>query len=130
MPLKRATESASRAGGAIERFIERTLAPRLEELTGEVRGLRGEMQQIDKRLTESIGSLRNEMQSEIRSVRGEMQSLRSEMQTELRSVRTEIEATRMQVNTRIDALSQRLDDALDIRERLVAVEAKLAARGN
>jgi chromosome segregation ATPase len=123
MPLKRATESASRAGGAIERFIERTLAPRLEEIAGEVRGLRGEMQQFDKRLSDNIISLRNEVQTEVRS-------LRTEVQAELRSVRTEIEATRMQVNTRIDALSQRLDDALDVRERLVAVEAKLAARGN
>jgi len=112
VPLKRATESASRAGGAIERFIERTLAPRLEELAGEVRGLRGEMQQLDRRLGENIASLRNEMQAE------------------LRSVRTEIEATRMQVNTRIDALSQRLDDALDIRERLVVLEAKFGSRRN
>ncbi len=46
--------------GAIERFIERTLAPRLEELAGEVRGLRGELGQFDKWLTDSITSLRNE----------------------------------------------------------------------
>jgi hypothetical protein len=36
----------------------------------------------------------------------------------------------MQVNTRIDAVSQRLDDDLNVRERLVAVEAKPAARNS
>ena len=134
MPVKRATEAASRGLGAIEPFIERTLAPRLEELSGEMRGLRGEMQQLDKRLSENITSLRNEMQSEIRAVRNEMQA-------EFRAVHTEVETTRAQltiridavkteVNGRIDALSQRLDDAPNIRERLVAVEAKLAARSN
>ena len=41
VPLKRAGNSAARGGGAIERFIERTLAPRLEELAGEIRGLHG-----------------------------------------------------------------------------------------
>jgi hypothetical protein len=119
--LKRATDTASRATGAIERFNERTLAPRLEELAGEVRGLRGEMQQLDKRLSESIGSLRNEMQTEIRSVNARIDA--SNVQ-----VNTRIDALGAQVNTRIDALAQRLDDALNVRERLVAVEATLAAR--
>ncbi|HLH78055.1 MAG TPA: hypothetical protein VKV28_14725 [Candidatus Binataceae bacterium] len=112
VPLKRAGDTAARASGAIERFIERTLGPRLEELTGEVRGLRSEMQQLDKRLGENLASLRNELQAELRAVRAEM------------------EATWVQLNPRIDALSQRLDDALNIRERLVAIETKLAARNN
>ncbi len=68
LPLKRATDSAARATGAIERFIERTLAPRLEELSGEVRGLRGELGQIDKRLTENITSLRNETVARIETL--------------------------------------------------------------
>jgi predicted nucleic acid-binding Zn-ribbon protein len=68
VPAKRASEGVSRATGAIERFIERTLAPRLEELAprleemaGEIRGLRGEMAQMDKRITENVTSLRNEV---------------------------------------------------------------------
>ncbi len=178
MPLKRATDSAARATGTIERFIERTLAPRLEELAGEMRGMRATIEQLDKRMTENnaslraeigsvrneigsvrneiaslrsemqaeigsvrnemgslrtemqaeIGSLRREMQTEIGSVRTEIGSLRSEMQAELRTVRTEVEATRVQLATRIDAQGQRLDDALNVRERIVALEAKLAAR--
>jgi hypothetical protein len=52
--VKRAAGTATRAAAAIERFIERTLAPRLEELADEVRGLPGELGQIDKRLSANI----------------------------------------------------------------------------
>ena len=130
MPLKRAADSTARAGGAIERFIERTLAPRLEELAGEIRGLRGELGQFDKRMSETnsslrseIASLRNEMQAEIRALDTRIDSIGSQLNTRIDSVGT-------QVNTRIDALTQRLDDALNVRERLIAVEAKLATRNN
>ena len=153
--MKRAADTAIRAGGAIERFIERTRAPRLEELAGEVRGLRGELGQFDKRLTDGIASLRSEMTA----LRGEMiaridgmgaatnariESVRAELNaridtlgaavnaridsvdSRLDSVNTRIDALGGQVNTRIDALTQRVDDALNIRERLVALEARFA----
>jgi hypothetical protein len=42
--VKRAADTATRAEGA----IERTLAPRLEELAGKIRGLRGELGQFDR----------------------------------------------------------------------------------
>lgn len=45
---ERASDSAGRSTGAIERFIERTLGARLEELASEIRGLRGNMRQFDK----------------------------------------------------------------------------------
>ena len=139
MPLKRATDSAARAGGAIERFIERTLAPRLEELAGQVRGLRGELGQFDKRMSENnsslrseIVSLRNEMQAEIRALHTRVESVAAQVNTRIDSLSTEIntriDSLSTQVNTRIDALTQRLDDALNVRERLVALEAKLASR--
>jgi chromosome segregation ATPase len=118
VPLKRATDSATRAGGAIERFIERTLAPRLEELAGEIRGMRGEMQQLDKRMSENFTSLRNEMIARIDGLRNEVDS-RFEM-----------------VNTRIDGLDKRIDgldkriDGLDRRvdERLAAIDRRLDER--
>lgn len=116
MPIKRASEGAGRTVGAIERFIERTLAPRLEEIAGEVRGIRGEMQQMDKRITESVTALRNETVARI-------DSLKSEMNSRFESVNSRFDS----VNVRIDGLNQRLDDALNIRERLVALEARFEA---
>jgi hypothetical protein len=116
LPVKGGSEGVSRGAGAIERFIERTLAPRLEDLAGEIRGMRGEMAQMDKRITENFTSLRNETIARIDGLRGEMNS------------RFEIVNNQFgKVDTRLDALSQRLDDALNIRERLVALEARFDA---
>ncbi len=95
----------------------------MEELTGEIRGLRGELGQLDKRMTENITSLRNEMIARI-------DSLRTEVNSRIDSLRTELNSRIDAVNTRIDALSQRLDDALNIRERLIALESKFAARNS
>jgi septal ring factor EnvC (AmiA/AmiB activator) len=79
--------------------------------TGEIRGMRGELSQFDKRMTENNSSLRSEIVS-----------LRNEMQSEIRALITRIESVATEVNTRIDALTQRLEDALNVRERLLAVE--------
>ncbi len=128
--MKRAAETAARAGGAIERFIERTLAPRMEELTGEIRGLRAELGQLDRRQTENMTSLRNEMMSLRNEMSVRLDSLRTELISRIDAVNTRIDAVAGQVNTRIDALSQRLDDALNIRERLIALESKFAARNS
>jgi hypothetical protein len=94
-PLKRAGDSAARAGGAIERFIARTLALRLEELAGEIRGLRDEMQQFDKRHTETLTSLRNEVVARIEA---------SE-----RCLSGRIEALDEDLSDRIDSLTGRID---------------------
>ena len=100
LPLKRATDSAARATGAIERFIERTLAPRLEELSGEVRGLRGELGQIDKRLTESISSLRNETVARI-------EALEARINGRVDETVARIETLEARLNGRIDSMSER-----------------------
>jgi hypothetical protein len=178
LPIKRASEGVGRAAGAIERFIERTLAPRLEEMAGEIRGLRGEVAQMDKRFTENITSLRNETIARIDSIKsevnGRVDSFKTEVNAHIDSLRTEgnsrfdsfrtegnsrfdsfrtevhggfdmvnsrfdsfktevhggfdmVNSRFDSVNTRIDALSQRLDDALNIRERLVALETRFEA---
>jgi DNA anti-recombination protein RmuC len=145
VPLKKAADTASRAGGAIERFIERTLAPRLEEVAGELRSVRGEMQQLETRLTEGLTSLRNEMRTESRAVNGRIDSLGEQVNARINGLSDQVNARISgpsdqinalleglggQLNTRIDALSQRLDYALNVRERLVALETKFAARNN
>jgi hypothetical protein len=127
LPVKRASERVGRATGAIERFIERTLAPRLEEMAGEIRSLRGEMAQTDKRITENVTSLRNETIARIDSIRTEGKSRFDSLRTEVHGGFDIVNSRFDNVNTRIDALSQRPDDALNIRERLVALEARFEA---
>jgi DNA anti-recombination protein RmuC len=150
LPLKRATGSAARATGAIERFIERTLAPRLEELSGEVRGLRGELGQIDKRLTESITSLRNETVARIETLEarlnGRIDTMSERALAFERHVEERFAALDLRPDERLAAMDRRLDEklsgldekiastnkrfdqALDIRERLAALEAKVEAQ--
>ena len=150
LPLKRATDSAARATGAIERFIERTLAPRLEELSGEVRGLRGELGQIDKRLTESISALRNETVARIEAlearINGRIDTMSERASAFERHVEERFAALDLRLDERLAAIDRRLDDklsgldekiastnkrfdqALDIRERLAALEAKVEAQ--
>jgi DNA anti-recombination protein RmuC len=150
LPLKRATGSAARATGAIERFIERTLAPRLEELSGEVRGLRGELGQIDKRLTESLTSLRNETVARIETLEarlnGRIDTMSERALAFERHVEERFAALDLRPDERLAAMDRRLDEklsgldekiastnkrfdqALDIRERLAALEAKVEAQ--
>src|SRR6266849_2375367 len=123
LPLKRATDSAARATGAIERFIERTLASRLEELSGEVRGLRGELGQIDKRLTESISSLRNETVARI-------DTLEARLNGRIDSMSERASAFERHVEERFAALDLRLDERLSamdrrLAERLAAIDRRL-----
>ncbi len=99
----------------------------MEELTGEIRGLRGELGQLDGRQTENMTSLRNEMIARTDSLRTEVNSRIDAVDSRIENVNTRIDAVGAQLNTRIDALSQRLDDALNIRERLIALETKFAA---
>jgi chromosome segregation ATPase len=125
VPLKRATDSATRAGGAIERFIERTLAPRLEELAGEIRGMRGEMQQLDKRMSENFTSLRNEMIARIDGLRNEVDSRFEMVNTRIDGLDKRIDG----LDKRIDGLDKRID-GLDRRvdERLAAIDRRLDER--
>jgi DNA anti-recombination protein RmuC len=156
-----ACNSAARATGAIERFIERTLAPRLEELSGEVRGLRGELGQIDKRLTENITSLRNETVARIEALEARLNGRIDTMSERASAFERHVEERFAALDLRLDerlaamdrrlderlaALDRRLDDrlsgldekvastnhrfdqALDIRERLAALEAKVEAQ--
>ena len=89
------------------REIKDLIAPELERIKGALAGVRAEMKAMEKRVDDGFSSLRNEMQAGFRSVDDRIDTLRE----------------------RVADTNKHLDEALDIRERLAAVEAKLAARG-
>jgi chromosome segregation ATPase len=135
VPLKRATDSAARAGGV----IERTLAPCLEELAGEIRGLRGEMQQLDKRVTENFTSLRNETVARIEALEGRLNgridtlsertsAFERRMDDHLAAIDRRLDERLGGLDDKIALSSKRFDEALDIRERLASLEAKVEAQ--
>jgi predicted nucleic acid-binding Zn-ribbon protein len=91
----------------VKQVIQDLIAPELERIKGELAGMRAEMKAMEKRVDDGFSSLRNEMQDGFRSVDDRIDTLRE----------------------RVADMNKHLDEALDIRERLAAFEAKLAARG-
>jgi len=100
----------------IKTAFQDIIAPELHTLRGDIRlldqklvGLDQKIDGVDARLTVKIDSLRSEVGS-----------LRSELIAEIRRVDTRIDG----VDTRIDGLDRDLRTAIDIRERLAALEAR------
>ncbi len=87
----------------VKQAIQDLIAPDLERIKGQLTGL-------DARV--------DAVRTEVAAVRAEVASLEKRTEAALGAV-----------NDRLDTLKERVTDALDIRERLAAVEAKLAALG-
>lgn len=82
-----------------------------------------------KALRVSVDSLRTEMHLRTDSLQREMQlrdeTLRAELKLRDDSLRAELHAGDKSTQDALQALGQKLDFAIDIRERLVALEARL-----
>jgi chromosome segregation ATPase len=117
----------------IKSAFQDIIAPELHALRGDMRildqkivGLDQKVDGVDARLTVKIDAFRTEMgslRSEMGSLRGETGSLRSEMG----SLRAELVAEIRRVDSRIDGFDRELKTAIDIRERLAALEARRPA---
>lgn len=83
-------------------------------LTTKLDGLKGEILSEIRRLDEKIESLDARLSIKIDSLKAEMQSMKGELLSEIR-----------RLDARIDAIDRELKTAIDLRERLVALEAKI-----
>ena len=90
---------------AIQKILQETVAPGISDLRERLTRVEVEIKRLDdkmdngfKRLDDRIESLRNETSSEFR-----------------------------RLDARMDSLDRRLDESASIRERLAALEAKVAA---
>jgi len=112
----------------IKQANQDVIAPQLQELKGdmaglrgEIEGLRGEMRQMEKRVDERMGSLEKRIEEGLGGLERRMGEglggLEKRMEEGFAAVRVEIAHTH-----------RRLDDVLDIRERLAALEARFAPR--
>jgi predicted nucleic acid-binding Zn-ribbon protein len=93
----------------VKQAIQDVVVPQLQELRGdiaglrgEIVGLRGEIRQIEKRMEDGLASIRSEM-----------------------NVR--FAALDEKFTQRLDFTNKRLEEALEIRERLAALEARVAS---
>jgi hypothetical protein len=92
----------------VKQAIQEVVAPQLQELKGDIAGLRGEivglreMRQIEKRMEDGFTSLRSEMH-------------------------VRFAALDEKFIQRLDHTNKRLEEALEIRERLAVLEARIAS---
>jgi hypothetical protein len=88
----------------IKAAIQDLLAPELQAIRGDLRRLEQKIDDVDARLTIKIDS-----------VQAQMGSMKNELVSEIR-----------RVDVRIDGMERELRTAIDIRERLAALEARRA----
>ena len=96
------------------------IAPEIHGLRADVRRLNEKIDGVQSVLVEKINYVDAMLNTKIDGLRVEMTSLRSELISEIRHVDTRVEA----LDRRMDAFDRELHTAIDIRERLAALEAR------
>jgi hypothetical protein len=99
---------------AVKQAMQDLIAPQLESLKGDIGGLKGEIGAVKA----EVGAVRTEMRTEIGA-------LRSEMHTEIGALRSEMQAGHLTLASEIRRIDDKLTWALDLRERIVAIETRL-----
>lgn len=96
----------------IKTVLQEVVVPDLKDVKSDLHAFRGEMRVEIKRLDEKInaGMARHD---------DKIESFRNEMRTEIK-----------RVDQRIQSLDDKLDVAMQIRERLAALESKVATLGH
>ena len=117
----------------IKKAFQDIVAPEIHELRGELRRLDQKIDGVNATLAAKIDGV----DARVTSLRTEMISMKGELLAEIRRLDTRIdsvdariggmEARSDRVDARIDGLDRHLQTAIDIRERLAALEARRPA---
>ena len=91
----------------VKQAIQDLIAPDLERIKGQLTGVEARIGAFEKGVDARIGALEKRVDERFRAVNDRLDTLRE----------------------RVAETNKRLDEALDIRERLATLEAKFAARG-
>src|SRR5213595_3209591 len=107
----------------IEKAFQDIVAPELHALRGDIRvldqrivGLDQKIDGVDQRLSEKIDGVDARLATKIDGLRSETVSMKAELLAEIR-----------RLDTRMDGMDRELRTAIDIRERLAALEARRAS---
>jgi hypothetical protein len=95
----------------IKAAIQDLIAPALHEIRGDIQAIRTDIKRIDQKIDNADGRLGDK----IDSLSAQMGHMRGELIAEIR-----------RVDARIDGVDRELRTAIDIRERLAALEARRA----
>jgi flagellar capping protein FliD len=117
----------------VKSAIQDIVAPALHEMRGEIQAMHADIRRLDQkidgvdtrlshkidgvdaRLSEKIGNLDARLSDRIDSLAAQMSHMKGELIAEIR-----------RVDARIDGVDRELRTAIDIRERLAALEARRA----
>jgi hypothetical protein len=106
----------------IKAFFQDIIAPALHELRGEIHATRADLRRIDEkidsldaRLTGKVDSLDGRLTGKLDALAAQMGHMKGELIAEIR-----------RLDARVDGVDRELRTAIDIRERLAALEARRA----
>jgi hypothetical protein len=100
----------------VKKAFQDVIAPELHAIRGDLRVLDQKIDSADQRLTQKIDGIDARLTVKIDGLRTEMGSLKAELLAEIR-----------RLDTRIDGVDRELRTAIDVRERLAALEARRPA---
>ena len=95
----------------VKAFFQDIIAPALHELRGELQATRADLRRID----EKVDSLDARLTDKLDALAAQMGHMKGELIAEIR-----------RLDARIDGVDRELRTAIDIRERLAALEARRA----
>ena len=104
----------------LKKVLQDVVAPDLHAIRGELRLLDQKIDGVDARLASKIDALDQKIDGVDARLATKIDSLR----TETVSLKGEVLAEIRRVDTRIDSVDRELRTAIDIRERLAALEAR------
>ena len=87
-------------------------------------------EQVKQALQDVVAPELKSIQVEIRRLDSRVDSLRAEMTSEISSLKTVLISEIKRIDSKIDSLDDKIDTAIQIRERLASLEAKLASLGH
>jgi len=104
----------------IKKAFQDIVAPEIHELRGEIRRLDQKIDGVDARLNIRLDALDNKIDNVDQRLTAKLDALR----TETVSMKGELIAEIRRLDTRMDGMDRELRTAIDIRERLAALEAR------
>jgi len=118
----------------VKKIIQELIVPELQDIKSSISEFRTEIKRLDekvdiemKRIETKLTSSNNEIRSEIGVLRAELESFKNETNTKFDSLRKELESFKNEFRTEIKRLDEKIDIAIQIRERLAALETKVAS---
>jgi prefoldin subunit 5 len=97
----------------IKTAFQDIIAPELHALRADIQRLDQKMDSLDARLTTKIDSMEGKLLAQTQRLDNKIDSLKAELIAEIR-----------RLDARIDSVDRELKTAIEIRERLVALEAR------